>query len=301
MKAEEYEDSVDRGEVSELDPDYAVLLDYLFELVKARGRSSVPRNQRYKNDAQLIAIKLCNHLHSIRLLSEGARYLFDDGSETAIVDCSSVAVLVRGALETYLMFHYLFGSADEEVNRFRHACWGCCGLMTRQSYAANTKKTREQVEREKPELDAVRAVIKTHPEFQKYSAKQQAQLLQGNWDVKKEETSFLALAKSAGMDEKYFRDIYQYLSGFAHSSYEAVKQIQVALPDVNLQRRISHTVMEIATMVSAMLIEDLRRYFMIASDVKSNDRVEMILQLRNKTANRFLRERWGKNHPDGLG
>lgn len=275
------------------DSDYLAMLDFLAELIEARAKTSISKAEAYRDDAQVLAIKMFKHLFSARQLFDGAQYHFHDGRSFELVDHSSVQALVRAAMESYFVFHYLFGNSDENVNRFRHACWRCAGLVDRQNYATSTKESKEQIASELPDLEAVRQLIKSNTQFDRYSVKEKAQLLAGNWKVRKEETSWKACATSAGMESKYFDDIYGYLSGAAHSSYAALLQIRASQQEVVLQRSLAGTAMRMANILLGMLIRDLRQYLAIAEDVLPNDTVNDAMR-RWDLFNKYLHEHYGK-------
>jgi hypothetical protein len=281
-------------ELAKIDPDYSLLLDHLAALIRVRGTARLPLKERYRDDAQVLSIKLFKHLFSARQLSEGSTYSFKDGQEFDHVDWVSITVIVRAAFEAYLMFHYIFGGADEQVNRFRHACWACDGLTARQRYAANTESSRVQIAEELPELRAVQALIQSLPEFQRYSPKQQAKLVEGHWDVIREETSFAAIAESAGISRKYFEDIYSYLSGFAHSSYASTLQIREAQTGFEQQQTLAFTSMRMACLIAAKLVCDLRKHLPVPDDIEPDEETSKVILMWAERFNLYLNERWGK-------
>ena len=64
------------------------------------------------------------------------------------VDHASVKVIARAALETYLVFFYLYGNSDRSLSEFRHKTWRLGGLADRQKYHTSTEQGREVLARD---------------------------------------------------------------------------------------------------------------------------------------------------------
>ena len=58
--------------------------------------------------------------------------------------------------------------------------------------------------------------------FDTYSEKQKRQILKGNWRTG---TSWSDLGKEAGFHAGYFKNVYNYLCGYSHSSYASALQV----------------------------------------------------------------------------
>jgi hypothetical protein len=138
------------------------------------------------------------------------------------VDHASVKVIARAALETYLVFFYLYGNSDRSLSEFRHKTWHLGGLADRQKYHTSTQQGREVLAREKKELEELRAEIESSPHFLTYTKKQRKNLIDGNWRIG---VSWTDLGISAGLHEKYFKNVYGYLCGYSHSSYLSALQV----------------------------------------------------------------------------
>jgi hypothetical protein len=287
--------------IEQANRDYAVLLRFLAELIERRGNHQLPKSQHYKNDAAVLAVKFFEHMYSVAKLGEGGNFAFTNGHSFSFVDHSSMQMLVRAAIETYLQFHYIYGDSEEELNRFRHACWVCGGLSDRQNYSQNSEASKEVVAAEVMELESVQKLIREHSEFLKYTAKEQKQLLEGNWKVRKDETSWKACAISAGFDGKYFDDIYSYLSGTAHSSYATAMQVKTAINSVDDQMHLGGTAMRMAMVALVMMADDFKEYIPIANDVEPSTEI-IDAKRRWYLFNQYLIDRWGKTpaatHPD---
>ncbi len=140
----------------------------------------------------------------------------------SFVDHASVKVVTRAALETYLVFFYLYGSADRSLGEFRHKTWRLGGLTDRQRLHVSTQQGHEVLSREKNQIEALRSEIAVLPQISGYTDKQRRKILGGEWRIGND---WADLGAQAGFHTKYFDNIYGYLCGYSHSSYISVLQV----------------------------------------------------------------------------
>lgn len=230
-----------------LPEEYEHLLDLFFQLVQSQAGKAIESGEEWKNDAQTLSIKLFRHLASMHGLSKGATIVPPGMQPLPYIDHSSIKVLARAALETYLVFHYLFGSEDDELCRFRHGTWVLGGLSDRQDAHVSVEEHREKLQDEKRQIEELQAQLSTSPYLANYTTKQQNKLLNGNWRIGKNWTD---LGVSADFNKKYFEDIYSYLCGYSHASYISALQVgqAVALED---QTKLTNSILGIGMVIMA--------------------------------------------------
>lgn len=201
---------------------YPLLLDLMVRLVESMSGQNITPGEAWRNDAQTLALKLYRHLVSMHNLSEGATVHCSHGLQLRHIDHASIIVIARAALETYLVWHYLYGQPDPKLSKFRYLTWRLGGLMDRQTLLPVSQTAMKVQSRELVEVEALRAEIETYPQFQEFTLKQQRKLLAGDWKIALG-TSDLALA--AGFHGSYFNNVYGYLCGYAHASYISALQV----------------------------------------------------------------------------
>ena len=97
--------------------------------------------------------------------------------------------------------------------------------MDRQGYNVFSDEAREKCAQERDIIECLKSEIKESGHFHEFSHKQREQLLAGNWRVG---SGWRDLGVHAGFHEIYFRNIYNYLCGYAHSSYASALQVRQA-------------------------------------------------------------------------
>lgn len=207
---------------------YPQLLDLMVRLIESQSGKAIAEGEAWRNDAQTLARKLFHHLVSMRVLANGGAIAQPKGSSPAIpyVDHGSINVLAGAALETYLVWYYLYGNpADPAQGRFRHMTWELGGLMDRQSLYPMSEAAVRQLAIDRTLIDKLKAELVQCPLMANFSPKQQARLLNGDW---KTAMGTQDLAVGAGFHGVYFRDIYSHLCGYAHASYISALQVRDA-------------------------------------------------------------------------
>ena len=202
--------------------DYSTLLDLFIRLVESQAGKKIKSGDEWLNDAQVLATKLFRHLVSMQTLAAGATVEHDGIPAVFFVDHASVKVVARAALETYLVFFYLYGNSDQSLCEFRHKTWCLGGLVDRQQYHVSTEQGREVLAREKKKIEELKFEIESSPEICTYTEKQRKKLLEGEWRIG---NGWADLGVCAGFHEKYFKNIYGYLCGYSHSSYLSALQV----------------------------------------------------------------------------
>ncbi|MCR4303864.1 MAG: DUF5677 domain-containing protein [Gallionella sp.] len=229
------------------DADYSTLLDLFIQLVESQAGIEIEEGSAWLNDAQVLANKLFRHLVSMRALAASTTVETTGGPTVFFVDHASVKVVARAALETYLVFFYLYGTADRSLCRFRYKTWQLGGLADRQRFHASTQQGYEVLSREKIQIEELRSDIQRLTQISEYTDKQRKKLLGGEWRIGK---GWADLGTQAGFHNKYFDNIYGYLCGYSHSSYLSALQVGQA-QSIEDQQRLTQSILGIGVVLMA--------------------------------------------------
>ena len=249
------------------DAEYLTLLDLFIRLVESQNGKKTEPGEEWLNDAQVLAAKLFRHLVSMRMLADGGTVERDGCPNVFFVDHASVKVIARAALETYLVFFYIYGGSDRSLSKFRHQTWHLGGLADRQKFHASTEEGREVLAREKRGIRALRAKIERSAKIRAYTEKQRHRLLQGEWRIR---IRWVDIGISAGFHEKFFTNVYGYLCGYAHSSYLSALQVRDA-ESVEDQKMLTLAFLGLGTVLMANFASSYPNVFDTAKAILSAD------------------------------
>jgi hypothetical protein len=203
----------------------AVLMQVIINIIDAVSKLPFPQDDPELNNAQVMAIKLLRHVVSARQLYDVAKVEHEGPAQIAFIDHSSVMVVTRAALETFLVWNYLYGKPADNETRFRFLTWRLGGLMDRQKHKVVHEASREVQASELVIVEQLQGEISAHPNFQPYTHKQKTKLLAGDWKIVSGSSS---LAAMAGLHATYFENVYNMLCGHSHTSYISVIQVRDA-------------------------------------------------------------------------
>ena len=251
------------------DADYSTLLSLFMRLVDSQAGEKLGPEDAWLNDAQVLAKKLFGHLVSMQSIASVTKVDNSENQTIVFVDHPSVKVVGRAALETYLVFYYLYGNQDFSLSKFRHNTWHLAGLIDRQNHRISTLEGFETQAREKGSIEEIKEEIQTSSHFLKYTKKQRKGLLQSNWRLG---ISWVGIGMSAGFHEKYFRNIYSYFCGYAHSSYSSALQVREAC-SVKDQQMITQPILGIGVVLVAHFAFAYSSVFKQAEAVLPADRL----------------------------
>ena len=205
------------------EPDYTTLLTLLANLLAGVDGKPIPPGQHWKMEATSLAAKLMRHLVSMKALADKSTWELPGLEQFHMRDHGSVSVLARAALEAYLVFSYIYKCNDESEGLFRYRAWRLGGLLDRKRLAIQSDAAEQVQAGNLAQIEELRELIADDPHFSLLSEKQKKQLL--NWDWKGGR-SFADLAVEAEIHEGYFKNIYNYLVGYAHSNFMVLQTIE---------------------------------------------------------------------------
>lgn len=243
--------------------EFVTLIDLMVELIESKSGRDIEPGQEWLNDAQVLSVKLFRHLASMQNLAHGPMLETLDDQVVPYIDHASIKVIARVVLETYLVFFYIFGTDDRTVSLFRHMTWKLGGLTDRQKYRVIGNEEQDVMAQEGIVIERLKADIGQSRHFLTYTQRQRQRLLDGNWRVG---SSWSDLATQAGFHEGYFRNIYNYLCGYSHSSYASALQVGQA-QSIEAQLMLTQTTISIGVVMMAHFAFTYPRIFADAEDV----------------------------------
>ncbi|HHL39823.1 MAG TPA: hypothetical protein ENJ37_04905 [Deltaproteobacteria bacterium] len=247
--------------------DYQILLDLMIRLVGSPAGQKICNEDAWLNDAQTLSIKLLRHLISMQTCSGGATVEHDGKPVIWFIDHASIKVIARAALETYLVFFYIYGQSDKELSKFRHKTWVLGGLKDRQKMHTTIEEHKEKLSQEKQQIYKLQSEIEASPYIKYFTNKQRKQLLDGNWKIG---NGWSSLGVDAGFHETYFNNIYSYLCGYSHSSYISALQVGQA-QDIKEQQELSQFALGVGVVIMAHFSFTYSALFEPASKVFNAD------------------------------
>lgn len=257
--------------------EYETLLDLFIELVQSQAGNKIVPGEGWLNDAQTLSIKLFRHLVSMHVISTGSTIEHSGVPVVFFIDHASVKVIARAALETYLVFYYLFGGKDRALSKFRHNTWVLGGLIDRQSSYVSIDEHRAVLSSEKKQIEELKLAISKSDLLKSFTPNQQGQLLKGKWRVG---NGWADLGVNAGFHKKYFDNIYSYLCGYSHSSYISAMQVGQA-QSIEDQESLTSSILGIGTVIMAHYAFSYSKTFDSAIEV-----------LNKNTAAKAIAEKW---------
>jgi len=204
-------------------------LDKIMHLCICLIQSGVDRNvapaHEWKHDAKILGLKLFRHSASARQVAAGVTFGLNNNEHFSHIDHSSVAVIVRSALETYLAFNYIFINKDEQLSSYRHKLWKHSGLIERSKLSASTPEGKEVLFREAILIEELKNEILSNPFFLECNSDARKEIKNGAWRPK---GGWYTVTGQTDIHEKYFSNIYNHLSCHSHSSYISALQTRDA-------------------------------------------------------------------------
>jgi len=198
--------------------DFDTLIDIFIEIGSHLQGEKIDPEFTYLYNAEGLGKKILNHALTVRTLFNGYTYK----SFEPQIDFSSMAILTRAALETYLTLNYLFvAPKDRDELEFKLNSWYLGGLdriKYKPAFADNLQKWQEEM----LQAEELKKKIQASCFFAGLKPNRQKDVLSGDWKL----GGWFELAKSAGFNEGYFRKQYMFLSSYSHSNRLSVIQIQ---------------------------------------------------------------------------
>jgi hypothetical protein len=194
-------------------------------MIQSQFEKKIALGDEWQNDAQVLSVKLYRHIASAQLVSQKTTFRIGKTQSTTHVDHSSVAIIVRAAIETFLAFHYIFTSKDVNTVIFRHNVWKHAGLIDRSKILASTKESKRVIQDEAILIEELKNEIITSGHYHDCNRDAKKAILSGEWKPK---GGWYTIIKQTEIHPRYFNDIYSHTSGHSHTSYISAIQIRDA-------------------------------------------------------------------------
>jgi hypothetical protein len=272
----------------ENEADFAVLFGLFTRLVQSQAGKTIPQGMEWCNDAQILALKFWRHVASVDAIRQPMGIRLDGSAVERFVDHSSVNVIVRAALETYLTFSHIYGGSDVAVCEFRHTIWRYSGLVDRQGFTATNSANKAKQIEEKASIDWLSASIQQSALWNTYSKDARGKMLKGEWRGGK---AWTKIAVDAGFHEKHIGDVYSYLCAYSHSSWLSVIQIRDAAGTIQEQQAMADSFVSTAIVLLSFFVNDYASLFPDSVQLAGLDASEAQIQRRwHLTADKMARK-----------
>jgi len=202
--------------------EYIKLLKIFVRVVEANKGIGAGDDDRIL-DAEGLAMKFFGHASAVFYLYQGT---IIPNVVVNFFDTSSINILCRAALETFLVFHYVFVSpTSEDVKDFRYNSWVLAGLLERQTYPVQSKNGKEMLQEEAKLIAPLKERINNNRHFKVLKRGQQKDLLEkGKWRLQ----SWKEIALDAKLSPMHAQAFYSYLCEYAHAGNLSVLQLRTA-------------------------------------------------------------------------
>ena len=263
--------------------DYIKLLETITKVVEANKGTALGEDNRLL-EAEGLCKKFIVHAAS-------ALYLF--GSTTlpsvkvtdrgiSFFDPGSINVLGRAALESFLVFHYVFVEprSDDEKD-FRYYSWLHASYLDRQIFPSRSEEGKKHLNDEKKLIDALKEKIINNSVFKQFDEEKKEKLLRkmekGQWRLQWQRQkrqwqpqSWTNIGVSAGLSEILAKQFYGHLCAYAHSACQSAQQVGNA-ETADTQKALCVATMKLIMIAIANMIKTYCQMFVKSKDVIQKD------------------------------
>ena len=169
-------------------------------------------------------------------------------------DAGSINVLGRAALESFLVFNYVFiePRSDDEKD-FRYYLWLYASYRDKQKFSPRS-------------IGALKEKINNNSVFKQLDIKKKEKLLKGEWRLH----SWTNIGMSAGLSEILAKQFYGHLCNYAHSGCKSVQQIGNA-KTAEIQKALCDATMKLIMIAMANMIKAYCQLFKKSNDILQQD------------------------------
>lgn len=249
--------------------DYIKLLETLIKVAEANKGVTLGEDNRLL-EAEGLCKKFIGHAAS-------ALYLFRSTTLPSVkvtdrgisfFDSGSINVLGRAALESFLVFHYVFiePRSDDEKD-FRYYLWLHASYLDRQKFPTRSEDGKKQLNDEKKIIDALKEKINNNSVFKQLDEKKKKKLVEkGQWRLQ----SWTDIGVAAGLSEILAKQYYGHLCAYAHSGCQSAQQVGNA-ETAETQKALCVATMKLIMIAMANMIKVYCQMFEKSKDVIQKD------------------------------
>lgn len=223
--------------------DWKIRKETFWELINISNGLLVDRNLQkdYFNTerqqiSNLLTQKIIMHGASIFKLLEGVDFPIKKGRTAKIVDPFSMKVLFRGLLEGYLTLNHINSSDTEYENEIRFKIWLQFGLVQRgkMNVVFYSQEATNQLALERKQIQELINDIKASEFYNSMDNKKQITFvdqIRKDWKFGSKRNTYVKyswqdLVENSGLNKQVFKDTYNFLSWFAHSTSISLFQLR---------------------------------------------------------------------------
>ncbi|TVL99889.1 MAG: hypothetical protein CV087_16200 [Candidatus Brocadia sp. WS118] len=257
------------NEMPTFQEDYIKLLETLIKIADANKGVTLGEDNRFL-DAEGLCKKFIGHAASALYLFESTTLPSVKVTDRGIsfFDPGSINVLGRAALESFLVFHYVFiePRSDDEKD-FRYYLWLHASYLDRQKFLTRSEDGKKQLNDEKKIIDALKEKINNNSVFKQLDEKKKKKLVEkGQWRLQ----SWTDIGMSAGLSEILAKQFYSFLCIYAHSGCQSAQQVGNA-ETAETQKDLCVATMKLIMIVMANMIKVYCQMFVKPKDVRQKD------------------------------
>lgn len=201
------------------------VLDCFIKVAEAGKKTLAGKDNRLL-DAEGLGFKIFSHSSAVLYLYRSTNIPDSSITNISFFDAASINVLGRAAIESFLVFQYIFvNNKDDEQEDFHYLSWVLGGLIERQNLPVSSPQGKKIIEDEQKIISSIEPRLKTNKYFLALTDKQKINLLKkGNWRLK----SWSEIGLESGLSDSYAKVFYGYLCGYAHAGNLSVLQLREA-------------------------------------------------------------------------
>lgn len=209
------------------------------------------------NYAKALFVKFFQHVSTVYYLFKGT---IIHELQAKYFDFTSINILTRAALETYIIFHYIFiDPKDEEEKLFRYHCWRISSEFQLRRLVAITTVAKDIIPQQDKEIEELKTKIKSNKYFNSLTNKQKRRLIEnGDW----QKPGWKELASMSGLSDVLSKHYYSYLCGHVHVQHHQVRQVYKAM-NHNEQQKMTHSALTTLMLAMALMGFSYMRLFSI--------------------------------------
>jgi hypothetical protein len=212
--------------------EYLQLLNLTYEVAQSL-KGKVVSDGRWV-DCQQLALKLYSHATTVYWLRAAATkapvpYSMENGS--SFHDFSSITVLTRVIMETYLnLFHVFFEPTTDDDFEYNHALWLLSGFILRENYTPSDPLLQGRIPEERRRIDELKTRLQATKRFKALNSNPQNSTLNKTQRaiLRGARASSKSSAKAAGFSGEMIEHLYSFQSSYVHADGLSGLQIQIA-------------------------------------------------------------------------
>ena len=210
------------------------------------------------SDAEGLVKSVMFNTYSLILLAEENKPSINiKDFDWSMIAYPSIIYLARSIFESYLVFHHVFVDKfdNKEEYEYRYALWKVSGFQTRQKFSVSLESSKKKLEQEKKEINFLLSKIEDCSQYKSLKPKTQEKIQEGKFRWR---PGWSEMAVNAGIPEKYWKQVYSYMSEFAHGGYLSTLQIRQIKNNTDAKMLVSPS-LDIAKIVLARFIDEYNK------------------------------------------